>query len=113
MQLLARQALTFEFCAAVLNLNLANAFTLHCSSPLSCMSEYLAIDSGGYLHANYEYWCIYCFSITPNIQIYIAHLPCRTVMQFRYTSKCVYHRHSKSLTNTVSMLFQSTGNVYC
>ena len=24
-------------------------FTLHCSSSISCMNEYLAIDSGGYV----------------------------------------------------------------
>ena len=27
-------------------------FTLHCSSSLRCMNEYLAIDSGGYLCTN-------------------------------------------------------------
>ena len=37
----------FESCAAVLNW--AVFFTLHCSSSLSCINEYLAIDSGGYL----------------------------------------------------------------
>ena len=25
-------------------------FTLHCSSSLSCIDEYLTIDSGGYVH---------------------------------------------------------------
>ena len=36
----------FEPCAAVLK----SFFTLHCSSSLSCMNEYLAIDSGGYVY---------------------------------------------------------------
>ena len=27
-------------------------FTLHCSSSLSCINEYLAIDSGGYVYGN-------------------------------------------------------------
>ena len=39
--------LGFESCAAVLK-PWARFFTLHCSSPLSCINEYLAIDSGGY-----------------------------------------------------------------
>ena len=38
----------FESCAAVLKL-WASFFTLHCSSLLSCINEYLAIDSGGYV----------------------------------------------------------------
>ena len=33
----------FEFCAAVLK-PLTSLFTLHCSIPLSCKNEYLAID---------------------------------------------------------------------
>ena len=37
-------------CAAVLNLG--HVFViLHCSSSHSCMNEYMAIDSGGYLYA--------------------------------------------------------------
>ena len=28
----------------------ASFFTLHCSSSLSCINEYLAIDSGGYVY---------------------------------------------------------------
>ena len=39
----------FESCAAVLKLG-ASVFTLHCSSLLSCIKEYLAIDSGGYVY---------------------------------------------------------------
>ena len=38
----------FEPCAAVLK-TWASVFTLHCSSSLSCINEYLAIDSGGYV----------------------------------------------------------------
>ena len=38
----------FESCAAVLNL-LASFFTVRCSSSLSCVNEYLALDSGGYV----------------------------------------------------------------
>ena len=38
----------FECCAAVLK-PWGSLFTLHCSSSLSCMNEYLALDSGGYL----------------------------------------------------------------
>ena len=34
----------FESCAAVLK-PCARFFTLHCSSPLSCINEYLAIDN--------------------------------------------------------------------
>ena len=41
----------FESCAAVLK-PWANYFTLHCSSSLSCINEYLAIDSGGYVYAH-------------------------------------------------------------
>ena len=40
----------FESCAAVLK-PWASFFTLHCSSSLSCINEYLAIDSGGYVYA--------------------------------------------------------------
>ena len=29
---------------------LASLFPLHCSSSLSCMKEYLPVDSGGYLY---------------------------------------------------------------
>ena len=39
----------FESCAAVLK-PWASFFTLHCSSSLSCIHEYLAIDSGGYVY---------------------------------------------------------------
>ena len=39
----------FESCAAVLK-SWASFFTLHCSSSLSCINEYLAIDSGGYVY---------------------------------------------------------------
>ena len=39
----------FESCAAVLNA-WTTFFTLHCSSSLSCINEYLAIDSGGYVY---------------------------------------------------------------
>ena len=39
----------FESCAAVLK-PWASVFTLHCSSSLSCINEYLAIDSGGYVY---------------------------------------------------------------
>ena len=38
--------LGFESCAAVLK-PWVISFTLHCSSSLSCINEYLAIDSGG------------------------------------------------------------------
>ena len=38
----------FESCAAVSNRG--QIVSLHCSSSLSCMNEYLAIDSGGYLY---------------------------------------------------------------
>ena len=40
----------FESCAAVLK-PWASYFTLHCSSSLSCINRYLAIDSGGYVYA--------------------------------------------------------------
>ena len=39
----------FESCAAVLK-PWASFFTLHCSSSLSCINEYLGIDSGGYVY---------------------------------------------------------------
>ena len=39
----------FESCAAVLKPR-ASFFTLHCSSSLSFINEYLAIDSGGYVY---------------------------------------------------------------
>ena len=39
----------FESCAAVLK-PWARFFTLHCSSSLSCINEYLAIGSGGYVY---------------------------------------------------------------
>ena len=39
----------FESCAAVLK-PWGSFFTLHCSSPLSCINEYLTIDSGGYVY---------------------------------------------------------------
>ena len=39
----------FESCAALLK-PWASLFALHCSSLLSCMNVYLAIDSGGYLY---------------------------------------------------------------
>ena len=39
----------FESCAAVLKPS-ASFFTLHCSSSLSCINEYLAIDSGDYVY---------------------------------------------------------------
>ena len=39
----------FGSCAAVLK-PWASVFTLHCSSSLSCINEYLAIDSGGYVY---------------------------------------------------------------
>ena len=41
----------FESCAAVLK-HRAIVFILHCSSSLSCINEYLAIDTGGYLCTN-------------------------------------------------------------
>ena len=39
----------FEYCTAVLK-PLASFLTLHCSSSLSCINEYLAIDSCGYVY---------------------------------------------------------------
>ena len=39
----------FESCAAVLK-PWASFFTLHCSSSLSCINEYLTTDSGGYVY---------------------------------------------------------------
>ena len=39
----------FESCAAVLK-TWASVLTLHCSSLLSCINEYLAIHSGGYVN---------------------------------------------------------------
>ena len=39
----------FESWAAVLK-PWARFFTLHCTSSLSCIHEYLAIDSGGYVY---------------------------------------------------------------
>ena len=47
-------------CAAVLK-PWACFFTLHCSSSLSCINQYLATDSGGYvyeqpLHINCSIW---------------------------------------------------------
>jgi len=39
----------FESCAAVLK-PWASFFTLHCSSSLSCLNEYLAIDNGGFMY---------------------------------------------------------------
>ena len=40
----------FEPCAAALK-PWASVFTLHCYSLLSCINEYLAIDSGGYVYS--------------------------------------------------------------
>ena len=50
----------FEFCAAVLK-PWVNVFTLHCSSSLSCINEYLAVDSGRCVYEqpsriNYSIW---------------------------------------------------------
>ena len=50
----------FESCAAVLKPG-ASFFTLQCSSSLSCLNEYLTIDSGGYVykqpsHINCSIW---------------------------------------------------------
>ena len=39
----------FEPCAAVLK-PWASLFTLHCSSSVNCINEYLAIDNGGYVY---------------------------------------------------------------
>ena len=44
-------AVWFESCAAMPN-HWHRVFTLHCSSSLSCMNEYLAIDIGGYMCRN-------------------------------------------------------------
>ena len=56
----------FESCAAVLK-PWASFFTLHCSSSLSCIYEYLAIDSGGYVYEhpsriNCSIWPRWCLS---------------------------------------------------
>ena len=47
----------FEYCAAVLK-PWASFFTLHYSSSLSCINEYLAIDTGGYVYEQPS--CINC-----------------------------------------------------
>ena len=39
----------FESCAAVL-IPRASIVTVHCTSSLSCINEYMAIDSGGYVY---------------------------------------------------------------
>ena len=45
----------FESCGVMLN-NLGQViFTLHCSSSLSCINEYLAIDSGGYVRTAFAH----------------------------------------------------------
>ena len=51
----------FGSCAAVLKPPWASLFTLRCSSELSCINEYLAIESGGYVyeqlsHINCSMW---------------------------------------------------------
>ena len=46
----------FESCAAVLK-HWAGFFTLHCSSSLSCINDYLAIDSGGYVYEQPSHNC--------------------------------------------------------
>ena len=51
----------FESCAAVLKP--WEFFSLHCSSSFSCINEYLAIDSGGYVYEQPS--CINC-SIWPD-----------------------------------------------
>ena len=43
----------FESCAAVLK-PWARFFTLHCSSSLNYINEYLAIDSGGYVYEQHS-----------------------------------------------------------
>ena len=43
----------FESCAAVLK-PWARFFTLHCSSSPSCINEYLAIDSDGYVYEQHS-----------------------------------------------------------
>ena len=49
----------FESYAAVLK-PWASFFTLHCSSSLNCINEYLAIDSGGYVYEQSLYInCLY------------------------------------------------------
>ena len=47
----------FKSCAAVLK-PWASVFTIHCSSSLSCINQYLAIDSGGYVYKQPS--CINC-----------------------------------------------------
>ena len=37
---------------------LGNCFTLHCSSSLSCINEYLAVDSDGYVYK--QPFCVNC-----------------------------------------------------
>ena len=54
------RTLDYESCAAVL-IPWASVFTIHCSSSLSYINEYLAIDSGGYVYKpssciNYSIW---------------------------------------------------------
>ena len=39
----------FKSCAAVLK-PWVHFYTLHCSSSLCCINEYLALDSGGYVY---------------------------------------------------------------
>ena len=43
----------FESSGAVLKPS-ANLFTLHCSSSLSWINEYLSIDSGGYVYEQHS-----------------------------------------------------------
>ena len=45
----------FESCAAVLK-PWASFFTLRCSSSLSCINEYMTIDSGGYVYEQPSQW---------------------------------------------------------
>ena len=50
----------FESCSAMLQ-PWASFFTLHCSSSIGCINEYLAIDRGGYVykqpsHINCSMW---------------------------------------------------------
>ena len=47
----------FESCAAVLK-PWTSFCNLHCSSSLSCINEYLAIDSSGYVYEQPS--CIHC-----------------------------------------------------
>ena len=49
--------LGFESCAAALHLGQV-PFALHCCSSLSCMNEYLAVNSGGYVNTNNLCTCI-------------------------------------------------------